>query len=81
MNYYSAMIIKSNISNIVRFSFLTFDIARTTMWIHAQLTLQLNNKNKMRILDKIKSVDTTFVTTDPKSLDFKISNSFYTNFN
>ncbi len=35
------------------------------------------NKNKMRILDKIKSVDSTFVTTDPKSLDFKISNSFY----
>ena len=34
-------------------------------------------KNKLRILDKIKSVDSTFITTDPKSLDFKINNSFY----
>ena len=34
-------------------------------------------RNKSRILDKIKSVDSTFITTDPKSLDFKINNSFY----
>ena len=35
------------------------------------------NKNKSRILDKLDSVDTTFITTDPNSLDFKIKNSFF----
>ncbi len=35
------------------------------------------HKNKERILDKINCVDTTFVTTEPKSLDFEIKNSFY----
>ena len=34
-------------------------------------------KNKLRILDKIKAVDTSFITTDPRSLDFKIPNSYY----
>ena len=34
-------------------------------------------KNKQRILDKKKVVDTTFITTDPDSLDFKIPNSHY----
>ncbi len=34
-------------------------------------------KNKIRILDKIKSMDATFTTTDPGSLDFKINNSFF----
>ena len=34
-------------------------------------------KNKERILDKKKVVDTTFITTDPNSLDFKIPNSYY----
>ena len=34
-------------------------------------------KNKQRILDKKKVVDTTFITTDPNSLDFKIPNSYY----
>tara|TARA_A100001011_G_C14285025_1_gene833253 strand:- start:13 stop:2127 length:2115 start_codon:yes stop_codon:yes gene_type:complete len=34
-------------------------------------------KNKSRILDKIDATDATFVTTDPKALDFKIKNSFY----
>ena len=35
------------------------------------------NKNKSRILDKLDSVDSTFITTDPNSLDFKIRNSFF----
>ncbi|MDC3233587.1 glycosyltransferase family 4 protein, partial [Candidatus Pelagibacter sp.] len=34
-------------------------------------------KNKARILDKIDSMDATFATTDPESLDFKINNSFF----
>ena len=34
-------------------------------------------KNKQRILDKKKVVDSTFVTTDPNSLDFKIPNSYF----
>ena len=33
--------------------------------------------NKKRILDKINIIDNTFLTTDPKSLDFKIKNSSY----
>ena len=35
-------------------------------------------KNKIKILDKIKSMDAT-LTTDPGSLDFNINNSFYSN--
>ena len=35
------------------------------------------SKNKGRILDKSKSIDASFITTDPKSLDFKINNSFF----
>ena len=34
-------------------------------------------KNRSRILDKINSIDASFITTDPNSLDFKINNSFY----
>ena len=33
--------------------------------------------NKKRILDKSNIIDATFLTTNPKSLDFKIKNSFY----
>ena len=33
--------------------------------------------NKKRILEKSDSVDSTFLTTNPSSLDFKINNSFY----
>jgi glycosyltransferase involved in cell wall biosynthesis len=33
--------------------------------------------NKKRILDKISIIDTTFLTSDPKSLDFKIKNSYF----
>ena len=33
--------------------------------------------NKKRILDKIKHIDATFLTSDPKSLDFKIKNSYF----
>jgi len=33
--------------------------------------------NKKRILEKSYIVDTTFLTTDPSSLDFKIKNSFF----
>ena len=35
------------------------------------------SKNKQRILDKKKVVDSTFITTDPYSLDFNIPNSYY----
>ena len=34
-----------------------------------------NNKN--RILEKQNYIDSTFITTDPKSLDFNVDNSFY----
>jgi glycosyltransferase involved in cell wall biosynthesis len=34
-------------------------------------------KNKKRILKFAKIVDATFLTTDPKSLNFKIENSYY----
>ncbi len=34
-------------------------------------------KNKSRILDKSSICDSTFVTTSPDALDFKIKNSFY----
>ena len=34
-------------------------------------------KNKDRILDKNKVCDSSFITTDPKALDFKIKNVFY----
>ena len=34
-----------------------------------------NNKN--RILDKVNFIDSTFITTCPESLDFKIKNSFF----
>ena len=33
--------------------------------------------NKSRILGKQDFIDTTFITTDPKSLDFKVNSSFY----
>jgi len=33
--------------------------------------------NKKRILDKSEFIDTTFLTTDPKSLSFEIKNSFF----
>ncbi len=34
-------------------------------------------KNKIRILDKNKVCDSSFITTDPNALDFKIQNVFY----
>tara|TARA_B110000003_G_scaffold275682_1_gene319044 strand:- start:1875 stop:3590 length:1716 start_codon:yes stop_codon:yes gene_type:complete len=34
-------------------------------------------KNKKRILDKVKFLDATFLTTDPKSLSFNIDNSYF----
>ena len=33
--------------------------------------------NKKRVLDKIEIIDKTFLTTDPKSLPFKLNNSFF----
>jgi spore maturation protein CgeB len=33
--------------------------------------------NRKRILDKINIIDATFLTSDPKSLDFKINNSYF----
>ncbi len=33
--------------------------------------------NKKRILDKIEFIDSTFLTTDPKSLSFNLPNSFF----
>jgi glycosyltransferase involved in cell wall biosynthesis len=35
------------------------------------------HNNKKRILDKIEIIDATFLTSDPKSLDFKIKNSYF----
>ena len=35
------------------------------------------HNNKKRILDKIEIIDSTFLTSDPKSLDFKIKNSHF----
>ena len=35
------------------------------------------NNNKRRILEKINYIDSTFVTTDPNSLDFKLKNGFF----
>ena len=35
------------------------------------------SNNKSRILNKNDLIDTTFLTTDPKSLDFKLNNSFF----
>ena len=34
-------------------------------------------KNKKRILKNINYIDSTFITTDPNSLDFKIKNSYF----
>ena len=34
-------------------------------------------KNKLRILDKSSVCDSTFITTSPDALDFKIKNAFY----
>ena len=36
-----------------------------------------HENNKKRILDKAEIIDSTFLTTDPESLSFKIPNSFY----
>ncbi len=36
-----------------------------------------HSNNKKRILDKIDLIDSTFLTTDPKSLQFKIANSYF----
>jgi len=34
-------------------------------------------KNKRRILDKSENIDASFLTSDPKDLDFKINNSYF----
>ena len=34
-------------------------------------------KNKFRVIEKSKICDTSFITSDPKSLDFTIKNSFF----
>ena len=36
-----------------------------------------HSNNKKRILDKSNYIDSTFLTTNPKSIDFKINNSFF----
>ena len=35
------------------------------------------DKNKLRVFSKSKECDTTFITTSPDALDFKIKNSFF----
>ncbi len=35
------------------------------------------NKNKLRVMDKSKSCDATFITTSPDALNYRIDNSFY----
>ncbi len=52
---------------------------RISQWFLDPLSIygpdHLNNKK--RILDKIDLIDKTFLTTDPKSLSFKIPNSYF----
>ena len=38
-----------------------------------------DHENNSRILDKIDFMDSTFLTTDPKSLDIDLKNSFLLN--
>ena len=50
--YFAAIINSSSESNVARFSFLTFDIGRTKMYVHTQLTLILQNgvRRRMQLL-------------------------------
>ena len=56
-----------------------FKTIKTAQWFLDPLTRKGPDyaKNKSRILDKEKSCDTNFLTTDPGSLDFRLKNSFY----
>ena len=35
------------------------------------------NNNKQRLIEKDTYVDATFLTTDPKSISFKLNNSYF----
>eukprot|EP01084_Bolivina_argentea_P213441 362502_1 len=48
-NYMAQIISSTGDSNIVQFSFLTFDVGRTVMYAHVQLTLILQNGNRRRL--------------------------------
>ncbi len=52
---------------------------RVTQWFLDPLSKKGPDyvKNKDRILNKNKACDSSFITTDPKALDFKINNVFY----
>ena len=56
---YFAEIISSQIanqsSNIVQFSFLAFDVFRTTIYVHVQLTLVLKNGQRRRLQDIVST--------------------------
>ena len=56
-----------------------FKSIKTAQWFLDPLTKKGPDylKNKIRILDKEKSCDTNFLTTDPASLDFELNNSFF----
>ena len=65
--------------NLETLSFLNKHGVKITQWFLDPVVKfgpdYLNNKN--RILEKKEYLDTTFLTTDPKSLDFDIKNSYY----
>ncbi len=67
-----------NVSNET-LSYIKKDKTLISQWFLDPLSRQGPDysNNKKRILDKNKFVDASFLTTDPKSLDFNIEKSFY----
>eukprot|EP01083_Nonionella_stella_P035225 96215_1 len=47
--YQAQIVSNTGTSNTVQFAFLTFDVGRTTMYVHTQLTLILQNGNRRRL--------------------------------
>eukprot|EP01084_Bolivina_argentea_P089321 161180_1 len=82
VNYDANIISSQNLqSNIARFSFLTFDIGRTMMYVHVQLTLELINENaRRRILSTSTSnqirhfISSTSIMNDEKTIVFVTEN-------
>eukprot|EP01084_Bolivina_argentea_P271839 462632_1 len=56
MNYDANIILSATESNIGRFSFKTFDIGRTKIYIHVQLLLTLTNGARRRLNYRLLSV-------------------------
>jgi len=65
--------------NLETLSFLKKKGVKITQWFLDPVVKfgpdYLNNKN--RILEKKEFLDTTFLTTDPKSIDFDLNNSYF----